>query len=185
MRLSALPWFVAALIAFPAAGESRIRLENTSDPSSRVTIGFADAARNPARVEVRADGVAVLVVEAPSPRLRLRGGTLQTDPMIDLIARRQLREESHAAVLHVVDSYDTPPRFYAFDGPLVYDDWAGYPAGGACCGAYFAPAGGHRDYRWSGSRTSGGNRGAPTRPARPSTYGGSFRTQGVIAHPRH
>lgn len=83
------PWtlsFFVVVLSFPALAAdnaSRIRLENSSQPGSRVTIAFADPARTPARLETGEDGILELVVEAPSPRRRLRGGSLRTDPMIE------------------------------------------------------------------------------------------------------
>lgn len=181
MRMPFLTWMVAALVALPAAGEARVRLENTSDPSSRVTIGFAEPSRTAARVEVRANGVTELVVEAPSPRLRLRGGTLQTDPMIDLIARRQVRQEASAPVLHIVRSGDTPAQFSPFDGPLVYDDYAGMWGGVAWGGGVYGSWGGVRRFDSGGGRRSGGDHGGAAHAPRTPTSGGSFRAQGVVA----
>ena len=82
------PWtlsFFVVVLSFPALADnaSRIRLENSSQPGSRVTIAFADPARTTARLETGEDGISELVVEAPSPRRRLRGGSLRTDPMIE------------------------------------------------------------------------------------------------------
>jgi hypothetical protein len=163
-------------------GETRVRVENTSDPSSRVTIGFAEQARKPARVEVGANGVTELIVEAPSPRLRLRGGTLQTDPMIDLIARRQIREESGDPVLHIVRSGDAPAQFSPYDGPLVYDDYAGWWGGGAWTGGFYGISwGGSRRFDSGGGRRTGGDRGRTTHAPRTPTSGGSFQARGVIA----
>ncbi|MCM2314273.1 MAG: hypothetical protein NDJ92_03860 [Thermoanaerobaculia bacterium] len=147
------PWALSMLIAvlsFPALANdsSRIRLENASQPGSRVTIAFADPARTPARLETGDDGIAELVVEAPSPRLRLRGGSLRTDPMIEAIARRQLRDASPAPNLIVIDHVDTPAQFSSFDGPLVYDDWAGDDLEGAYWGV-----------SWRGGFCDGGGRG--------------------------
>ncbi len=112
-------------LAFPAAAATgtRIRLENASQPGSRVKITFADPARTPARVEVADDGTTELVVEAPSPRLRLRGGSLRTDPLIEALARRQLRESSTAPTLLVMRSAEPPVQFASTGGPLVYDEW--------------------------------------------------------------
>lgn len=188
MRSSSLPWVFAALVALPVAGETRVRVENISDPSSRVTIGFAEQAGKPARVEVGANGVAELVVEAPSPRLRLRGGTLQTDPMIDLIARRQIREESGAPALHIVRSGDAPAQFAPFDGPLVYDDYAGWWGGGAWTGGWYGSYGGSRRFdsgvgrrfdSGGGRRTGGGDWRSTHAPRTPQS-GGSFKARGVV-----
>lgn len=190
MRSSSLPLVLAALVALPVAAESRIRVENTSDPSSRVTVGFASESRNAAELKVGSDGVAELVVAAPSPKMRLRGGTLQTDPMIDLIARRQNRQEAAAPVLYVVESADTPAQFSPVDGPLVYDDWGGMYGVGAwgggygSYGGYYANGGGHRNLGAGGDRPSRGGSHGQSQPSRPSTSnGGSFRASGVIARP--
>jgi len=139
---------LVALVALPIAAESRIRVENTSDGSARLTVGFADQSRNAAKLKVGGDGIAELVVEAPSPRMRLSGGTLQTDPMIDLIARRQNRLEAGAPALYVIDNADTPAQFAPFDGPLVYDDWGGMYGAGAWGGAARGRA------RWARTATS-------------------------------
>jgi len=184
MRSVSKAMVLVALIALPVAAESRIRVENTSNGSSRLTIGFADEARNAAKLKMGGDGIAELVVEAPSPKMRLRGGTLQTDPAIDLIARRQNREEAGAPGLYIVDSADTPAQFAPVDGPLVYDDWGGmYGVGawGGGYGGYYTPVGGGRHFNSGGSRPSRGGSHAPSQPSRPSTSGGSFRAHGVIA----
>jgi hypothetical protein len=189
MRSPSLPLVLVALVALPVAAESRIRVENTSDPSSRVTVGFASEPRNAAELKVGADGVAELVVAAPSPKMRLRGGTLQTDPMIDLIARRQNRQEAGAPVRYVVESSDTPAQFSPADGPLVYDDWGGMYGLGAWgggyggYGGYYANVGGGRSFSPGGDRPSrGGGSHGQSQPSRPSTSGGSLRASGVIAH---
>ncbi|MFA6956687.1 MAG: hypothetical protein WC538_12525 [Thermoanaerobaculia bacterium] len=179
---SSLPWVVIALVAVPVAAESRIRVENTSDPSSRLTVAFASESRNAAKLKVGADGVAELVIDAPSPKMRLRGGTLQTDPMIDLIARRQDRQESAAPALYIVDSADTPAQFSPFDGPLVYDDWGGMYGAGAWGGGYYVGAGGVRSFGPGDGHSHGGSRGG-AQPSRPSSNGGSFHARGVIARP--
>ncbi len=187
MRTSGLWWIVAALIALPAAGSggTRIKVENTSDPSSRVTISFADAARTPARLAVGDDGVAELVVEAPSPRLRLRGGTLQSDPMIELAANRQLREESSAPALFVVNSPDTPASFAPFDGPLVYDEQAGWWGVGAWSGGVLPVSPREGRVKDSGSgRHNGCDRGRTHAPRSPSPQR-TFSARGVIPRSRH
>lgn len=182
------PWtlsFLIVVLSFPALADdaARIRLENTSQPGSRVTIAFADPARTPARLETGDDGISELVVEAPSPRLRLRGGSLRTDPMIEAIARREARESSPR--LMVIDSADAPAQFSPFDGPLVYDDWGSdYRAGG-----YWGVA------SWGGGRCDVGGRGRlrdipvareiprdrradrPSAPARPR---GSYSARAVM-----
>lgn len=183
MRSSSLPWVLVALIALPIAAESRIRVENTSDGSSRLTVGFADPSRNSAQLKVGADGRAELVVEAPSPTLRLHGGTLQTDPAIELIARRKLREEAGAPALFIVNSTDTPSQLRPFDGPLVYDDWGGMYGIGAWGGAYYGSIGVGRNLDSRSGRRSGGER-TRSQPARPSSNGGSYHAHGVIARPR-
>jgi hypothetical protein len=174
---------LVALVALPIAAESRIRVENTSDGSARLTVGFADQARNAAKLKVGGDGIAELIVEAPSPRMRLSGGTLQTDPMIDLIARRQNRQEAGAPALYVIDTADTPAQFAPFEGPLVYDDWGGMYGVGAWGGSYggYYSTGGGRSFSSGASRPSRGGSHGQSHPSRPSTNGGSFRASGVIA----
>lgn len=182
MRRPSVSWIVALLVALPAAAESRVRLENVSDSSSRVTVGFADPGRTPATLRAAADGGVELVVDAPSPKLRLRGGSLQTDPAIELMARRALREESAGAAVLVLPSREYARPLAPADGPLVYDDWGGWWGGSVWTGGWYGTVGrtGHVDRR-GGSRIgdSGGAR-APRIPA----SGGSFRAHGTIARPR-
>lgn len=149
-RLWALS-FVIVAVAFPVSADkgTRIRLENSSQPGSRVTIAFADPERVPARLETGDDGSSELVVEAPSPRLRLRGGSLRTDPMIAALALRQLRDSAPAPNLIVIDHSEPPAQFPSFDGPLVYDDWAG----GYWESGYWGGA------SWRGGCCDGGGRG--------------------------
>jgi hypothetical protein len=189
VRLSRLPWILAALFALPAAGAPRILVENRSDPSARVTVGFAQGEETASRDRERA-ATDEVVVDAPSPKRRLRGGTLQTDPMIDLIARRQLRESSPAPVLQVVNTGDAPAVFAPSDGPLVYDDgYAGGFWGTDIWGAgWYSPRfergcctrdGGRRP---GGDRRQGGERARPQPPREPVS-GGSVQARGMIHRP--
>lgn len=182
------PWTLSLLIvvlAIPASADSgtRIRLENAAQPGSRVTITFADPARTPARLEVGEDGVSELVVEAPSPRRRLRGGSLRTDPMIAAMARRQDRESSSAPNLLVIRSVDMPLRVSPDRGPLVYDEWGGYP-GGYWGGGY--GGGGFCDYGGSGRlwdipvAREIPRRDRAARPAPPASPRGSYSARAVV-----
>ncbi|MGK2858811.1 MAG: hypothetical protein ACSLFQ_16560 [Thermoanaerobaculia bacterium] len=186
------PWTLPLLIvvlAIPASADSgaRIRLENAAQPGSRVTITFADPARTPARLEVGDDGISELVVEAPSPRLRLRGGSLRTDPMIAAMARRHDRESSSAPNLLVLRSVEMPLRVSPDRGPLVYDEWAGnwggYWGGASWGGGYCDNYGSGRLWDIPATREIP-RRDRAARPAPPARPRGSYSTRAVMPRGR-
>lgn len=97
------------LVPVVAGAESRLRLEN-SGPDGQVRIVQSDEVVR--TVEISMPGLSsgeMVIVEAPAERVRLKGGRIQADPLLEAVVEQKLRASSTRAP--TVSVLPAPPRF--------------------------------------------------------------------------
>jgi hypothetical protein len=179
MRIVMTAALLGTLAASPLlAAEGRVRIENSG---SRGVVSVLVSDEDVRTVEISVPGLISgewMTVEAPASRVRLGGGTLNGDPLLEAAVREKVREESPRGP--AVTVLPSPPRFRRESQRYVNEVFTG--AGLTLDAAWGLPYWSYAPVSSSRPRCevrSGRASGARTLPAaRPAR--GSFTARGMM-----
>jgi len=106
MKLRQIAMIACLLTAAPVlASDGRIRIENTG-ASGRVAIVMSDESVRTVEINVPGSGSGeMMIVEAPAPMVRLSGGSIDVDVLLEARVQQRLRESApRRATVSVLDS---------------------------------------------------------------------------------